>query len=246
MVLWGAAARKLWSQSSPNLPDCLCNCTPFSLWSGCEHQQCARAMMDSSFRLTTPGQNRGGRGRTNIIHHGVRSTCASKLRWAAARRAKEAKKATPTKGKQRLHNAAAWALRAEPCDSTSSKLQLAGRAQQAAKGCGHCHAGLAANAKFCGQCGTAVGECLACKATLGSGAKFCSACGHQVGSSVSAASSGVKHTTSQKRKKSSSCSSSSSSQPPSKQQGSERARGYRVSVDISGPTNGRWHAHQED
>ena len=92
VVLWGTAARKLWSQSAPELPDCLCNCTPFSLWGGCEHQQCARAMKDATFKLTTPGQNKGGRGRTNIAHHGVRSSCATKLRWAAARQAQKSRK----------------------------------------------------------------------------------------------------------------------------------------------------------
>ena len=105
VVLWGDAARKLWSQSSPNLPDCLCNCTPFSLWAGCEHQQCARAMMDSSFNLTTPGQNRGGRGRTNIVHHGVRSARASKLRKVAARRVKQYQKVRAVRGKKNLHAA---------------------------------------------------------------------------------------------------------------------------------------------
>ena len=250
VVLWGDAARKLWSQSSPKLPDCLCNCTPFSLWAGCEHQQCARAMMDGSFSLTTPGQNRGGRGHTNIVHHGVRSTCASKLRWAAARRAKETKKTTAGKDTQRLHNAVAWsyqlttladkkgeASKAERVASSSAKLAHAC--------CGYCNSIMPEDAKFCSQCGAAVAECTSCKATLGRGAKFCSVCGHRVGSSACAASSGLLHTTKRKRIKSSSSSSCSSSQPQSKRQDSVRATGHRISCDISGSTNGRWQVHHD-
>ena len=58
------------------MPNYLCCCTPFALWAGCEHCQCVRAQEDGEFKLTTPGQNLGGRGRTNEIHYGLRGVSA--------------------------------------------------------------------------------------------------------------------------------------------------------------------------
>ena len=91
VVLWGAAADKLWSLSSSPMTICLCCCTPFALWAGCEHEKVMRDHADPSFNITTQGQNRGGRGNTNEVHYGLRGKSAKMHHRIAAGKAAKAK-----------------------------------------------------------------------------------------------------------------------------------------------------------
>ena len=65
VVFWSEAADRFWQLSSSSKPNCLCNFLPLAIWAGCEHVQVARAILQEGYQLTCPGQNKGGRGRTN-------------------------------------------------------------------------------------------------------------------------------------------------------------------------------------
>jgi len=269
VVLWGQAARKLWAQSTPGMPDCLCNCTPFMLWAGCEHQHCARAMMDDTFKLTTPGRNKGGRGCTNVVHHGVRSTCASKLRGAAARRAKQCKPVAPPRAEPNLHKADAWCYQLTPLTDKKDEAtpqrgerrtaSSVSASHQRTSLCIHCSSPLQPGAKFCAQCGTPVSTCVACQEMLPSGAKFCSSCGTEVPQSAASSASGLSRgrkpasssrsgsaspaassASSVKKRKLPSRSSSASSVDRTTQTAASRAGGHRIIGDISGKSSQSW------
>ena len=127
IVLWGSAADKLWRRPPAyGTASCLCNCTPFALWAGCEHEQCVRAIEEPSFKLTTPGQNKGGRGKTNLLHFKIRTTSAKRLRWARAQHAKKqraaARKANPQVITQaELFDQSTWQFAAAPLSLKSDQ-----------------------------------------------------------------------------------------------------------------------------
>ena len=80
VVLWDSAADLFWHRPAQPWKNILCCCTPFALWAGCEHQLCVRALMEFGYKLETPGQNVGGRGRT------VRALMTGKAPQPAAKR----------------------------------------------------------------------------------------------------------------------------------------------------------------
>ena len=91
IVLCDDAASRLWEKvGSDEAPNLLCTCTPFALWSGCEHELCVRAKRDKEYKLVVCGQpNKGGRGCTNALHFGIRGLTPAQV----ARRAATAEKA---------------------------------------------------------------------------------------------------------------------------------------------------------
>ena len=76
IVLWADAADKMWEVQTPAYTNCLCCCTPFGVWASCEHEQVTRAHYDETFKITSPGQTRGGRGLTNAVFYSHRSMTA--------------------------------------------------------------------------------------------------------------------------------------------------------------------------
>ena len=77
LLLWGAAADAFWRSPSRADPNCPCNCEPFALWGGCEHEQCLRAILQEGLCLHVPGQNVGGRGKTNLVVYNQRGVSAA-------------------------------------------------------------------------------------------------------------------------------------------------------------------------
>ena len=56
IVLWDKCADRFWKMEGRNMKNCLCNCLAFGIWAGCEHEQCARALLDKDFDLKVAGQ----------------------------------------------------------------------------------------------------------------------------------------------------------------------------------------------
>ncbi len=53
--------------------------------------------------------------------------------------------------------------------------------QQLSQSCPYCHASIAPQSQFCGQCGkNLAGTVCRCGATIASGAKFCGQCGNSI------------------------------------------------------------------
>ena len=114
VLAWGDAADAFWKQTGRDGPNCLCNCLPFALWGGCEHEACLRDLKQKGFSLATCGQKeraqkkkksqslRGlsARGRAMLKKAslrrvaGKRAVCASQPKRALTRKLAGKKKAT--------------------------------------------------------------------------------------------------------------------------------------------------------